>query len=77
MLGASAVHRLTRRVHKLHMLDIEHILPAMERTGARSERPQKDAHIVLPMGAVHLALAGAHVLHAVDPMALDEHQDGL
>lgn len=36
MLGASAVHRLTRRVHELHMLDLEHLLPAMERESTRT-----------------------------------------
>lgn len=69
MLGPSSIHRLARRVHELHMLDIEHILSSMERKSARTERPQENAHILLSMGAVHIALAGAHVLRALGHMA--------
>ncbi len=44
VLGASSIYRLARRVHQLHMLDLEHILLAVEGEGARAERPEENPH---------------------------------
>ena len=77
VLGAGSIYRLTRRVHQLHLLDIEYVLLAVEGESARSERPEEDAHQLLSMGAVHAAHTGAHVLLAVGDMALVQHEDGL
>lgn len=77
MLGARSIHRFTRRIHKLHMLDIQHVLPALEGQGTRSQRPEEDAHQLLPVGAVHPDGPGHHVLLAVDRVAQLQCQDGL
>jgi hypothetical protein len=77
VLGARSIHRLTRRIHQLYLLDIQHVLPAVEGQGARSARPQARTHQLLSVGAVHTALAGAHVLLTVGRVALVQHQDGL
>ena len=77
VLGPSPVYGLARRIHQLHMLDIQHILLAMEGESARSQRPEKDAHQLLPVGAVHTHATSAHVLFALGDMALIQHEDRL
>ena len=59
------------------MLDIQHILLAMEGEGAGSQRPEENAHQLLPVGAVHTHAASAHVLLALGHMALVQHEDRL
>ena len=69
MLGAGTIHRLSRRIYKLHMLDIKHILFAMERQNTRSERFKESSFKLLSMGAVYIVNTSVHVLLTIDHMA--------
>jgi len=59
------------------MLDIEYILFALERKSTGAQRSKENTYQLLSVGAVHLALAGAHVLLSIGGVAFIQYKDRL